>query len=114
MTLLLMVAAAAAALLVTLVTCLQLLYLESLRIRARELPALQFFRETLEAKIGLTTEQGALRFSVVKHLGMLITGCLLLAITMQSASFAEALAAACLVAAAFVVIGIHIVPQIVH
>jgi len=114
MTLLFMFLAAAAALMVTLVTCLQVLYLESLRIRARELPALQFFRETLEAKIGLTTEQGALRFSVVKHVGMLVTGCLLLAITVQSASFAEAIVAACLVAAGFVVIGVHIVPQIVY
>jgi CBS domain containing-hemolysin-like protein len=114
MTLLLMLAAAIVALSVTLVTCIQVLYLESLRIRARELPSLQFFRETLEAKIGLTTEQGALRFSVVKHLGMLVTGCLLLAITMASASFTEALTAAFLAAAAFVVIGIHIVPQIVY
>jgi CBS domain containing-hemolysin-like protein len=114
MTLLLMLLAAAAALLVTLVTCVQLLYLESLRIRARELPSLQFFRETLEAKIGLTTERGALAFSVVKHVGMAITGCLLFAITIQSASLSEALAAACLLAAAIVVIGTHIVPQIVY
>ena len=37
-------------LMVTLVTCIQLLYLESLRLRTRELPALQFFKETLEAR----------------------------------------------------------------
>ena len=49
MTLVLILAAFLMALLVTLVTCLQVLYLESLRIRARELPALQFFKETLEA-----------------------------------------------------------------
>ena len=36
--------------LVTLVTCIQVLYLESLRIRARELPSLQFFKETLESR----------------------------------------------------------------
>jgi putative hemolysin len=114
MTLLLTILAAAAAILVTLVTCLQLLYLESLRIRARELPSLQFFRETLEAKIGLTTEQGALAFSVVKHVGMAVTGCLLLAITVQGASLGEALAGACLISGALVVIGTHIVPQIVY
>ena len=114
MTLLLMLLAAVGALLVTLVTCIQLLYLESLRIRARELPSLQFFRETLEAKIGLDTERGALAFSVVKHVGMAITGCLLLAITLQGAELGEALVAACLLGAAIVVIGTHIVPQIVY
>src|SRR5215471_7302491 len=114
MTLLLTIVAAAAAILVTLVTCLQLLYLESLRIRTRELPSLQFFRETLEAKIGLTTEKGALAFSVVKHVGMAVTGCLLLAITIQGASLGEALAGACLISGALVVIGTHIVPQIVY
>jgi CBS domain containing-hemolysin-like protein len=114
MTLLLMLLAAVGALMVTLVTCIQLLYLESLRIRARELPSLQFFRETLEAKIGLDTERGALAFSVVKHVGMAITGCLLLAITLQGAELGEALVAACLLGAAIVVIGTHIVPQIVY
>ena len=58
------------AIVVTLVTCLQVLYLESLRIRARELPALQFFKETLEAKIGIETERGSLAFSLVKHIGL--------------------------------------------
>ena len=47
---------------------IQVLYLESLRIRARELPSLEFFKETLEAKIGLETELGALTFSLVKHI----------------------------------------------
>ena len=44
MMLLLLLLALATAIVVTLVTCLQFLYLESLRIRARELPALQFFK----------------------------------------------------------------------
>ncbi len=69
-----------AALVVTLVTCIQVLYLESLRIRARELPSLQFFKETLESKIGLETERGALTFSLVKHVGLAVLGCLALAI----------------------------------
>jgi CBS domain containing-hemolysin-like protein len=114
MMLLLTVLALAAAIVVTLVTCIQLLYLESLRIRARELPALQFFRETLEPKIRLTTERGALTFSLVKHVGMGVTGCLILAITAQSAPLGEALAGACLLAAFFTVAGTHIIPQIVY
>src|SRR5260370_20222060 len=94
MTLLLTLAAAAVALLVTLVTCIQLLYLESLRVRTRELPALQFFREVLEPRIGLETERGALTFSLIKHIGLGILGCLIVAITMQSSPLGEALAGA--------------------
>src|SRR5258708_18795641 len=114
MTLLLTILAGVSALIVTLVNCIQVLYLESLRIRARELPALQFFRETLEGKIGLSTERGALTFSIVKHVGLVVTGCLLLAITFQGASLGEAIVAACLLATAMTVFATHIVPQIVY
>ncbi len=63
-----------------------MLYLESLRIRARELPSLEFFKSTLEAKIGLETELGALTFSLIKHLGLGVVGCLTLALTAHNAS----------------------------
>ena len=114
MTLLLTILAGAAALAVTLVTCIQLLYLESLRIRARELPSLQFFRETLEPKIGLDTERGALTFSVIKHLGLAVVGCLTLAVTWLGTPGWQALTAAILMVSVFTVIGTHIVPQIVY
>ena len=42
-----------------LVTFVQLLYLESMRLRTRDLPALDFFKDTLEDKIGLKTEDQA-------------------------------------------------------
>ena len=45
----------------------QVLYLESLRLRTRDLPSLKFFKETLEDKIGLKTEEGAGAFSLIKH-----------------------------------------------
>ena len=45
-----------------LVTFVQLLYLESMRLRTRDLPSLKFFKETLEDKLGLKTEEGAGRF----------------------------------------------------
>ena len=50
-----------------LVTFVQLLYLESLRLRTRDLPSLEFFKDELEEKIGLKTEQGAGSFSLIKH-----------------------------------------------
>ena len=96
------------------VTCIQVLYLEALRIRARELPALEFFKETLEAKLGLATERGALTFSVVKHVGLAITGCLILAITIQGTSIPEAVAVACLLSAVWTVTATYIVPQIIY
>lgn len=107
--------AAATALIVTLVTCLQVLYLESMRIVARELPSLQFFKETLEAKIGVSTERGALTFSVVKHLGLAVLGCLTFAITqggpLEGISYTQAFVAACLLAGIATVLGTYVIPQ---
>jgi CBS domain containing-hemolysin-like protein len=54
-----------------LVTFVQVLYLESLRLRPRDLPSLKFFKETLEDRIGIRTEDGAGAFSLIKH-GLLI------------------------------------------
>src|SRR6185295_17307740 len=114
MTLLLTLLAAAVALLVTLVTCIKLLYLESLRVRTRELPALQFFREALEPRIKLESERGALTFSLVKHIGLGILGCLIVAITVQNSSLGEALAGAFLLTGLATVLGAHLIPQIVY
>jgi CBS domain containing-hemolysin-like protein len=57
-----------------LVTFVQLLYLESMRLRTRDLPALEFFKDTLEDKIGLKTEDGAGAFSIVKHTLLVLLG----------------------------------------
>jgi hypothetical protein len=56
MILALSIAALVMLIIVTLVTCFQVLYLESLRIRSRELPALEFFKETMQPKLGLSIE----------------------------------------------------------
>src|ERR1041384_3922956 len=114
MTLLLTILAGAAALIVTLVTCIQLLYLESLRIRTRELPSLEFFKDTLESRIGLETERGTLTFSVVKHLGLAIVGSLTLAVTWHNQQDWEGLFAAIFLVSVYTIIGTHIVPQIVY
>jgi putative hemolysin len=57
-----------------LVTFVQLLYLESLRLRTRDLPSLKFFKETLEDKLGLKTEDGAGSFSLIKHTLLVLLG----------------------------------------
>ena len=60
------------ALLLGLVTFVQVLYLESLRLRTRDFPAIKFFKETLEDKIGFPTEDGAGSFTLVKHTAILL------------------------------------------
>jgi len=60
--------------LLCLVTVVQVLYTESLRLRARDLPALQFFKDAVESRIGVETETGVLAFSIIKHTLMLLLG----------------------------------------
>ena len=59
-----------------LTTFVQVLYLESLRLRTRDLPSLKFFKETLEDKFGMKTEDGAGAFSLVKHTLLAMLGIL--------------------------------------
>jgi putative hemolysin len=111
---LLVIVACLAAAMVTLVTCIQVLYLEALRIHARDLPSLEFFKQTLEPKIGLSTERGALAFSLVKHIGLAVLGCLILAITYQGASLGEALTVAVVLSSVFTILGTYVVPHILY
>src|SRR5436190_3648669 len=53
--------------LLTLSAVAQLLYVEALRLRSREYPALEYFKHNLEERLGLKIERGALTFSLVKH-----------------------------------------------
>lgn len=74
MTILCLTVAVLLTLLLTFVAYVQLLYLESLRLIRRELPSLEFFRETLVGKIGLDPEQGSLAFSLIKHVSLFSLG----------------------------------------
>ncbi len=65
--------------LLALITFVQLLYLESLRLRPRDLPSLEFFKETLEDRLGLKTEDGAGAFSFLKHTLLAVLGAFCLA-----------------------------------
>src|SRR5436305_5697992 len=62
-----------------LVSFVHLLYSESLRLRTRDLPSLKFFKDTLEDKLGMKTEEGAAAFSLLKHTLLLLLGLLYLA-----------------------------------
>src|SRR5262249_17453843 len=62
----------------TLSSFVQLLYLQSLRLRPRDLASLTFFKETLEDRLGFETDEGATCFSLVKHTSILLLGLLYL------------------------------------
>jgi CBS domain containing-hemolysin-like protein len=114
MILLLTIAALLMTLVLVLVTWVQVMYLESLRIRSRELPSLQYFKVSIEPALGLETERGALTFTIVKHAGLGILGCLLLAITSRTAGLGEALLAAVLLTVLVAMVGAELVPQILY
>ena len=68
----------ALAVVLLLISTVQQLYLESQRLRMRDVPMQQFFRSTLEARLGFTIERGSLAFSLIKHGALLLTGVLVL------------------------------------
>ncbi|MGJ5818535.1 hemolysin family protein [Paludibaculum fermentans] len=57
-----------------LVSFIQVLYLESLRLRTREFEALGYFKDTLQEKLGYETEQGAFVYSLIKHSLLVFAG----------------------------------------
>jgi putative hemolysin len=57
-----------------LLTFVQVLYLESLRLRTRDLPSIKFFKEVLEKRIGIETDEGADTFSLIKHALLIVLG----------------------------------------
>jgi putative hemolysin len=74
MTLAIVLATVIAIPLLAIVTFVQVLYLESMRLRTRDLPSLRFFKETLEDRLGMKTERGAGSFSLIKHSLLLLVG----------------------------------------
>lgn len=74
MTLVLILAAVALALFLGLTTLIQTIYMECMRLRSREPQALEYFREHVEDRIGLSIQRGALTFSLIKHTTLLLLG----------------------------------------
>jgi len=78
MTFVLLIIAGLLTLLVSLIAFVQLLYLESMRLRTRDMPALDFFKQTLETRLGMKTETGVISFSMIKYTLMLFIAILML------------------------------------
>lgn len=98
--------------LLTVVGFVQLLYLESLRLRTRETPALAGFKERLQEQLGYETERGAFVFSFVKHTLLVLCGASLTLVSSGSGWLArlEPAAAAWLV----MVAASYVLPQILY
>lgn len=114
MILTLVIATFAAILLLALASAVQLLYLESLRLRSRDLPALEFFKSALEDKIGLETNAGALAFSLIKHVLLAITGVLVLGAFLTRPLDWVALLEACFLSIIMMLAATYGLPQILY
>ncbi len=69
--------------LVILFTTIQTFYLEGMRLRARDVPSLQFFKTEFEPRLNLRSETGSLTFSLWKHSCLITFGILMLAKTID-------------------------------
>jgi putative hemolysin len=92
----------------------QLFYLESQRLRTRDLPSLEFFKNSVEEKIGLDTEQGALSFSLIKHATLAVLGVFVLADFLTGTLSALSLLEACCLALLLMLVAGYALPQILY
>ena len=74
--------------LVLLFTCIQTLYLESMRLRTRDPESLQYFKSDLEERLHLRPEEGALTFSLWKHSCLVLFGIVALAQVLDAGTMA--------------------------
>ncbi|MBA3973441.1 MAG: HlyC/CorC family transporter [Candidatus Solibacter sp.] len=97
-----------------LVSFVQLLYLESLRLRTRESDALEFFKDSLQDMIGYDSEDGSLTFSLIKHSLIAFAGSIVVTATLIHTpnwiGFVEGLAIAWLL----MLFSSYLVPQLLY
>jgi len=86
MTILFLIALLVIGLVVIGVSFAHLLCRESLRIKARELPSLQYYREVLQERLGMDAEDGALAFSLSRHFGLLALAIVTMAMVIMAGS----------------------------
>ncbi len=99
--------------LVTLFTAIQTLYLEGMRLRTRDLPSLQYFKSTLEPRLNLRSEEGALTFSLWKHTFLIFFAVLVLAQVVDGGPLsAPELLESMLVAWLFLLLSAYLIPQL--
>ncbi len=98
----------------TFVSLLQLLYLESVRLRAREYRSLAYFNERLQEEIGLKLDDGALAFSLIKHACLALMGVAFAVVAAQAGRALEGVAGACILSLLVMLAATYVVPQILY
>jgi putative hemolysin len=96
-----------------LITFVQTLYLENMRLRTRDMPSLQYFKTTLEDRLGFKNDEGTLSFSLIKHGTLLMLGILVFVIFEGYNDWVvclEALATSWLV----MMVAAYLVPQVLY
>ena len=97
-----------------LVSFVQLLNLETMRLRSRDSEALEYFKQRLQQRLGADTEHGTLAYSLAKHTLLVATGATLAIMTLASGGTAidaaQSFVAAWLMMLAFSYIG----PQLLY
>ena len=101
--------------LLCLVGFVQTLYLESMRLRSRDLPSYEYFKDHVEENFGLRGEAGTLRFSLIKHSLILFLGvCLLALLTRDRALTPIALAEALIGGWVVMIVSSYVAPQALY
>ena len=95
------------------VTLVQQLYQESLRLRPHERPALEYFKEKLQARIGVDTDHGVLTFSLVKHTLLVLLGVVILLLHRSPGSLRSVIES-CLLAWVTMLGATYIVPHVLY
>lgn len=96
--------------LLTVVVFIQTLYLESLRLIKKDYPALAFFREELEERLGMDTDRGALCFSLLKHTMLAACGVVYVVVSESPLRGLEGL----LAALTTLILSSYIIPQVLY
>ena len=111
--LILIVIAAAMCALMVLTSLVQTLYHESMKLRMRPIPAVEFFKDTLEDKLGQTPEHGFLAFSLIKQMVVVLFGLeVLLLLDATGAGFWESALEASGIAVALLFLTCHLIPTL--
>ncbi|MFN8687891.1 MAG: hemolysin family protein [Acidobacteriota bacterium] len=92
----------------------QLLYLESLRLRARDFDSLDFFKEEIAPRLEMETDQAALIFSLYKHGLLVCIGVLAFFLSEGGAAPAADLLQGIAVALVSMAICSYLVPQLLY
>ncbi len=97
-----------------LATAVQMFYLEALRLRTRELPALTYFKESIEDNLGLKTERGALFFSLWKHSLLALLGVAMSVVATRERFLGEDFIEAAVFSWLAMMVVCYILPQLIY